>query len=115
MDSTPAQIPAKATDVFEYLKQCADDMRTVEYAEIARETGLATLGIGRPLGYIRDEICIPRGLPWLNMIAVNKASGRPGDSFLPDEIDLGASKELLWRGMVLQVFSYDWGQVPFND
>ena len=115
MDSTPVRIPAKTADVFEYLKQCADDMRTVEYAELAQETGLAPTGIGRPLGYIRDEICIPRGLPWLNMIAVSKATGRPGDSFLPDGVDLGESEERLWRGMVLQVFSYDWDLVPFSD
>jgi alkylated DNA nucleotide flippase Atl1 len=103
------RIPAKTREVFEYLKECAEQMRTITYGEIANEVGLAKPGVGRPLGYIRDEICRRRGLPWLNAIAVNLRTSRPGDGFIPEDITLHSDdEEILWRGIVLQVFAYDW-------
>ena len=84
MTNQGGRIPAKTAEVFAYLKQCADDMRTVTYGVLAEESGLAPSGIGYQLGYIRDEICRPRGLPWLSAIAVRKDSWRPGECFLPE-------------------------------
>lgn len=110
-----SQVPAKAREVFEFLKDCASQMRTVTYGEIAEEVGLAKPGVGRPLGFIRDEVCRRRGLPWLNAIAVNAETGRPGEGFLP--LDFAVTRddeELLWRGIVLQVFAYDWTSVSFE-
>lgn len=110
------RIPAKAEEVFEYLKGCASQMRTVTYGEIAEAVGLAKPGVGRPLGYIRDVICRSRGLPWLNAVAVNAHTDRPGVSFLPEDVSMGqADEELLWRGMVLQVFAFDWSSVSFDE
>jgi hypothetical protein len=107
--------PAKSEQVFNYLKQCAHDMRTVTYGELAKAVGLAPTGIGYQLGYTRDDICRQRGLPWLNAIAVNADKHRPGDNFLPQEFARGQDEERMWRGMVLQVFAYDWERVPFQD
>lgn len=112
----PLRMPAKTEEVFEYLKDCVFQMRTVTYGEIAQAVGLAKPGVGRPLGYIRDEICRRRGLPWLNSIAVNAHTDRPGIGFLPQDITMGqADEELLWRGMVLQVFAFDWSSVSLNE
>jgi hypothetical protein len=114
---TNQRIPAKTREVFEHLKICASQMRTVTYKEIADEFHLAKPGVGRPLGYIRDTICRARGLPWLSAIVVNRHTDRPGRSFIPEgttvlsEVD----KELLWRGMVLQVFAYNWTNVDFDE
>ena len=46
---TNPSIPAKTREVFEYLKGCASQMRTVTYKEIAEEVNLAKSGVGRPL------------------------------------------------------------------
>ena len=110
------KIPAKTREVFEYLKICAEQMRTVTYKEIAEEVGLAKPGVGRPLGYIRDEICRNRGLPWLSTIVVNSHTDRPGRSFMPEEMSISETdKEYLWRGMVLQVFALFWVDVSFDE
>ena len=110
------RIPAKTRKVFEYLKICAEQMRTVTYKEIAEEVNLAKPGVGKPLGYIRDEICRKRGLPWLNAIAVSSTTDRPGVGFFPEEIIISeVDEEYLWRGMVLQVFAKYWGDVDFDE
>src|SRR5690348_244004 len=110
-----AQPPAKTNEVFTYLQMCANEMRTVTYGEVAQAVGLVAAGMGRPLGYIRDQVCRARGLPWLNAIAVNTDDRRPGKSFLPDEVSLSNDdQERMWRGMVLQVFAYDWSTVNFS-
>jgi len=107
-------IPAKTREVFEYLKRYASEMRTVTYGEVADGVGLAASGMGFPLGYIRDQICRPRNLPWLSAIAVNATTRRPGESFLPNTVSFGGDQEFLWRGMVLQVFAFDWDGVSFE-
>ncbi len=104
----------KVPDVFELLKKCAADMRTVTYQEIASEVGLATQGVGPPLTYIRDEVCRKRGLPWLTAIAVSKPTRRPATGFLPEGVILRQDDESFWRGMVLQVFAYDWASVHLD-
>src|SRR4051812_7104128 len=90
--------PAKTDAVFEYLKECARDMRTVTYEDLASKVGLAKPGVGRPLGYIRDRLCRDQELPWLNAIAVKKHSRRPGDAFLPRGLKIADVEERLWRG-----------------
>ena len=109
-------IPARTAEVLEVLKECAADMRTITYGEIAERCGLVAPGVGVPLGYIRDEVCRSRGWPWLSMIAVNAQSMRPGDSFLPDGLTLPEDEiDVWWRGMVLQVYAYDWADVTLDD
>jgi len=110
------RILARAEEVFEYLKGCASQMRTVTYGEVAEAVGLAKPGVGRPLGYIRDEIWRRRRLPWLNAIAVNAHTDRPGVGFLPGDVSISqVDVEFLWRGMVIQVFAFDWISVNFDE
>ena len=112
--SDTVRIPAKTAEVLEVLKQCAKDMRTITYGEIAEQCGLAGPGTGYPLGYIRDQVCRANGHPWLSVIAVNK-SMRPGGNFLPGDLTLPEDEaEIWWRGMVLQVYAYDWSGVTLD-
>lgn len=108
-------VPSRTREVFEYLKRCASEMRTVTYGELGDAVGLPAIGTAKPLGYIRDHVCRAQGLPWLNALAVNDKTRRPGDSFLPEGVTIGEDEEHLWRGMVLQVFAYDWRGVSFAD
>jgi len=107
-------VPAKTREVFDFLKTCAKEMRTVTYAEVAEEVGLAKPGVGKPLGYIRDRVCRERGLSWLNAIAVSQRTGVPSEGFLPEGVTMGTDETVLWRGMVLHVFGYDWSDVTFD-
>ncbi len=89
-------------------------MRTVTYKELAKSAKLAQPGIGLPLGYIRDEVCRARGLPWLTVIAVSSDRWLPGAAYLPTgatiEMEPGDFR-VWWRAMVLQVFATDWRDV----
>ena len=114
--SDTVRIPAKTAEVLEVLKQCAADMRTITYGEIAERCGLAAPGTGYQIGYIRDQVCRANGRPWLSVIVVSKDSMRPGGNFLPDELALPEDEtEIWWRGMVLQVYAYDWSGVTLDD
>ncbi|OGR26582.1 MAG: hypothetical protein A2139_06460 [Desulfobacca sp. RBG_16_60_12] len=95
--------PAEAREVFESLKSCADNMRSVTYKELGDAVGLPAIASGAPLGYVWDQICIPRKLPLLNAIAVQTDGRRPGESFLPEGPKTDMDDELFWRGVVLQV------------
>jgi len=111
-----ANAPKHAREVFEYLKRCAKQMRTVSYREIATVVGSHPIAMRFSLGYIRDNICREHGLPWLNAIAVNWDTWYPGGGFLPKDVDMpGEDERLMWRGMVLQVFAHDWTSVEFDD
>ncbi len=106
-------VPAKTDDVFHRLASAARDMRIVRYIELASDVGLAAVGIGQPLGYIRDEVCRARGLPWLTAIAVAK-DGLPSGGFLPGDSSISLNPDdfkVWWKAMVLQVFATDWSTV----
>jgi hypothetical protein len=107
-------IPAKTSAVFDLLKKHAGEMQTITYGEIAHDVGLANEEVGQPLSYIRDHICRHRGLPWLDALAVNRHTMRPSQGFLLG-LELGGDEERFWRGMVLQVFAYDWSGVVLDE
>jgi len=87
-------------------------MRTVTYGEVGKATGMLPHGLGLQLGYIRDHVCRERGLPWLTALVVNQETHRPGESFLPVGHTIPErDQERLWRGMVLQVFAFDWDSI----
>lgn len=110
--------PKNSKEAFEALKRCAAYMYTITYEDLAKEigrlrgdSGPAPVSLNLPLGFIRDQVCRPRGLPWLNALAVSKATMTPGESFIPP--GAGTTKNttdefLWWRGMVLQVYAYPW-------
>lgn len=115
--------PHGTAEVFEHLKVCAKNMFTDNYESICSAVDershhtirIAPIGIGSRLGYIRSE-CIRTNVPWINALAVgiNRNTPnfwRPSDGFLPQDVSWNPSHETLWRGMVIQVFSYDWSHV----
>jgi hypothetical protein len=69
---------ARTREVFEYLKKCAREMWTVTYKELGEAVNLPAVALGKPLGFIRDHICIPRRLSLVNFIVVQTDSRRPG-------------------------------------
>ena len=111
------EAPKNSRAVFEHLKILAKRMRVESYGEIAEAIGkqedreIAPVSLNYPLGFIRDKICRPRGLPWLNALAVNANTWVPGDSFLPQGVAFGGEELILWRGAVLAVFGYPWDSV----
>ena len=115
--------PYGTSEVFEQLTLCARRMYTDNYESICREISARTqnavvipaIGVGRHLGHIRTQ-CIEQQVPWINALAVGINRGtanewRPSDGFLPASTSWDPSFEHLWRGMVLQVFSYDWTRI----
>lgn len=78
-------IKETAAQVLPHLVQCARLGETIEYGQLAKKAGMRH---HRPLPnvlcYIRDEICIPRGLPRLSVIVVNKELRLPGENYLED-------------------------------
>lgn len=106
--------PKNTRAVFDHLKMLSARMRVESYGEIADAIGkaegrdIAPISLSRPLGFIRDQICRPRSLPWLNALAVNAGTWLPGDSFLPEGVAFGDDDRVLWRGAVLAVFAYPW-------
>jgi hypothetical protein len=67
-----------------HLVHCAKNRRTITYGELGAKIGANPRAVSRPLGYLRDEICIPRGLPLITALVVNKMSRMPGESWLPE-------------------------------
>ncbi len=98
----------------------ASRMRVEPYGEIADAIGqgegrtIAAVSLNKPLGFIRDKICRPRGLPWLNALAVSGKTWIPGDSFLPEGVAFGEDERVLWKGAVLAVLAYPWETVTLE-
>ena len=113
--SERVRVPAKTDRVLATLKQCAKDMRTITYQELADATGLFPPGVNRPLGYIRDEVCRKHQRPWLNAIAVSKQTMRPSGGFAPEGIQLDPENDHWSRGMVTQVYAYDWSEIEIEE
>jgi hypothetical protein len=106
------EAPKGTEETFKVLQEFAKYMSTITYEGLGERVGLPAIGTNKPLGFIRDRICRPDGLPWLNALAVSKANRVPGESFIPESAQSATkdpNNELLWwRGMVLQVYAYPW-------
>jgi hypothetical protein len=66
-----------------YMVQAAKTLKTPTYRELADKIGVHHRVMNRILGYIRDDICIQRGLPLISCIVVSQANGLPGNDWLP--------------------------------
>ena len=66
-----------------YLVLAAKTRKTLTYGELAKKIGVHHRVIPHALGYIRDEIIIPKDLPLINAIVVNNTTNLPGESWLP--------------------------------
>lgn len=108
-------MPAKTEDVFHRLTEAAREMRVVTCGDLGHDVGLAPVGLGKPLGYIRDQVCRARGLPWLTAIAVAR-NGLPGEGFLDNGMSLGGPDDFRtwWKAMVLCVYATDWSTVELR-
>ncbi|MDR0853996.1 MAG: hypothetical protein LBN34_06475 [Clostridiales Family XIII bacterium] len=69
---------------------------------------IAAISLRFPLGYIRDNITVPNGLPLLNMLVVNQTTGLPGESALPDGRPLTRDN---WEEYLEEVFAYPWERI----
>jgi len=69
--------------ILPYLVQAAKANKTITYKELAKKIGAHHRAMGTALGYVRDEICIPKGLPLISCIVVNGGTNLPGESWLP--------------------------------
>ena len=97
---------------------------TITYGELGRRIGIHHRPVRFLLGYIRDEICIRRELPLLNVIVVNKYTELPGESFLREGTIHLTNEEYRRRFEELrdEVFAYvgwdtlliDLGLTPLN-
>jgi hypothetical protein len=92
-----------------YLVQAAKTMKTPTYGELANKIGIHHRVMNRILGYIRDDICIQRGLPLISCIVVSQANGLPGDDWLPQGTSHLNSEEykLEFERFRDQVFAYN--------
>ena len=106
----PRKMHPRTPDVFAFLKQCADEHRTVTYGEIGATVGLAARGTALPLYYIRDQ-CLARGLPPLTAIVVRKRDGLPGVGLTLEGHQVSSGQ---MREMQSQVFAFDWSDVTLN-
>jgi len=98
---------------------------TITYGELGKRIGIHHRPVRFLLGYIRDEICLKRDLPLLNVIVVKQDTGLPGVSFLPEDTSHLTAEEYRRRFEDLrdEVFAYaewdallrDLGLTPLND
>ncbi|MCK4334660.1 hypothetical protein KAX06_07780 [candidate division WOR-3 bacterium] len=87
-----------------HLIQLARERKTITYMDLMKHLQrngirLNLEQVGGGLGFIRDRICIPRELPLINAIVVNKNTQRPSNDFLPRSIvnPLASDPDLLKR------------------
>lgn len=103
--------PKRAAAVLEQLKQCALQRRLITYSELATLVCSGPQNMGRPLGYIRDEVCLKHNRPRIDALAVRKRPPLPASGFFPD----GVVNERWWREQVKQVCDYDWSNTHLED
>lgn len=65
----------------------AQKRQTITYGDLATRLGVHHRPIRYLLGYIRDQICRPPGLPFITAIVVKGQTRLPGESFLPQGTD----------------------------
>jgi hypothetical protein len=70
--------------ILPHLVRCAETRRTITYGELGERIGAHPRTLGGPLGYVRDKICTPRGLPQVNALVVSTTTRMPGPGWLPE-------------------------------
>jgi hypothetical protein len=102
--------PAKTQEVFDFLRMCANEMRTTTYGELATAVGLARNGTGPQLDAVAER-CRAMRLPSLWALVVNQATRRPGPGYWPEWLP-EEHRESYWRSDVLRVLAFEWSSVP---
>jgi hypothetical protein len=67
-----------------HLVKFAQLRELVTYEDLMAKIDMYAINASVILGFIRDEICIPRNLPLLTAIVINKNTKLPGDDWLPE-------------------------------
>ena len=88
----------RAQQFWSVLAFAAREQKVVSYEMLAEMTGMANTS-GRELGYV-FYYCKRNKLPLLNLLAISKDTGRPGEGCPADLSDLPAQQA--------RVFVYDW-------
>ncbi|HLO14498.1 MAG TPA: hypothetical protein VK206_06705 [Anaerolineales bacterium] len=78
-----ARITEYGNKLLPHLIYAAQKGMTPTYQEVANKIGIHHRVMNHALGYIRDEIVLPRGLPMINAIVINSDTRLPGESWLP--------------------------------
>lgn len=68
--------------ILPHLIRAAREGQIITYGDLGRCIGSHHRPLRYALGFIRDQLCIPKGLPMLNVLVVNKDTELPGESFL---------------------------------
>ncbi len=77
-----ATVEELAFAAFPHLVQIAQGRRTVTYGDLAARINSHHRPLNKALGFIRDDICTPMGLPIITAIVVKKGTEIPGMEFL---------------------------------
>lgn len=97
--------------LFETLRQCAEEQRTITYLEREQITNINRQN-PRPQTYLLENVLLPHGLPRLDALVVGTDTRTPGDGFWRDEPDLGRDEKMLrWIKMRDEAFAYDWSTI----
>jgi hypothetical protein len=81
---TTELIKEYGNQVLPHLVLAAKTRKTPTYREVADKIDCHHRVMNHILGYIRDEIIMPRNLPLINAIVINTGTHLPGDSWLPE-------------------------------
>ncbi len=87
------------------------------YEEVGEAVGFPAVSLGRYLEGVYHA-CVERGLPWLNVLVVNKSTRRPGHGWQGTWNASGVliDPELVWRMAVAQVMAYPgWATATYEE
>ena len=106
--ATPYTI-ANAHLALPHLVHRAKMRKTITYQELADKIDRHWRVTRHLLAYIRDDICIARGLPLITAIVVNKATRLPGSSWLPEGTEhlSPAERRRAYADMRDKVFAFE--------
>lgn len=115
-DHQRSDLPPYTCEVFEELKRCATDGSTIAYGKLATCVG----GVGAraesvlpALDYIRDHVCLPRELPWLWMLAVNRYGQLGKGAWKHTGVTVRDDER--WITILRSVYTYDWSDIEIED
>ena len=91
----------RALQFWSVLALAVSQQKVVSYNMLFQFTGMAKVGVGKPLGHIA-AYCERKGLPLLNLLAISEDGGKPEAEFLQ-------GVELLSQQS--RVFVHDWRSV----
>jgi hypothetical protein len=104
----PEKAREYAHEALPHLVQRAQQRLTIYYGQLGPRIGLNPQGLGDPLDYVRDEVCVPRGLPHLNIIVVLKSKEEmpPNDVIAKSGMRPGETHRAAFERLKNEVFDH---------